>query len=195
VVNNIGVYSVTVTDNNGCKNADTSKITKLFPKPAGFLGPDTAICPYLDEVKLNANTNFNKYVWSTGSVASSVTIKKAGIYWLQVKDGNDCIGKDTIIVNPKDCGQGFYMPTGFTPNNDGKNDLLKPILLGDVVQYRFWVYNRWGELIFETTDLAKAWDGIYKGQPQTSGVFVWRCTYQFLNETIKEANGTVVLIR
>jgi gliding motility-associated-like protein len=195
VVSSIGVYSVTVIDNNGCKGSGTTKITTIFPKPSGFLGPDTAICPYLDQVQLKTTTNFNEYVWSTGSLAASVTIKQAGVYWLQVKDVNDCIGKDTVIVNPKDCGQGFYMPTGFTPNNDGKNDLLKPILLGDVVQYRFWIYNRWGELIFETTDLNKGWDGVYKGQPQASGIFVWRCVYQFLNETVKEANGTVVLIR
>jgi len=194
-VNSIGVYSVTVTDNNGCKGSDTSKITTIYAKPFGFLGPDTAICPYYDEIKLQANTRFDEYVWNTGSAASSLTVKKPGTYWLQVKDGNDCIGKDTIIVNSKDCGKGFFVPTGFTPNNDGKNDLLKPILLGDVAQYKFWIYNRWGELIFETTDLNKGWDGTYKGQPQATGVFVWRCTYQFLNEQVQNAKGTFILIR
>jgi hypothetical protein len=84
-----------------------------------------------------------------------VLYQTTGIYWLQVKDDKNCIGKDTIIVNPKDCGKGFFVPTAFTPNNDGKNDLLKPILLGNVKQYHFWIYNRWGELIFETNDLDK----------------------------------------
>ena len=87
------------------------------------------------------------------------------------------------------------MPTGFTPNTDGKNDLLKPILLGDVVQYKFWIYNRWGELVFETTDLNRGWNGTYKGLPQNSGVFVWMCQYQFEGETPKQEKGTAVLIR
>jgi gliding motility-associated-like protein len=194
IVNNIGIYSVTVTDNKGCKGADTTKITYLFPQPAGFLGQDTSICSYGD-VQLKTITPFDQYTWSTGGIASSIIIKQPGIYWLQVKDDNDCIGKDTIMVNPKDCGKGFFVPTAFTPNNDGKNDLLKPILLGNVVQYRFWIYNRWGELIFETTDLTKGWNGIYKGQPQSNSVFVWMCSYQFENESVKKEKGTFVLIR
>ena len=194
IVNDIGVYSVTVSDVHGCKGTDTTKITLMFPQPNGFLGPDTSICPY-GGIQLKTMISFDQYLWSTGGIASSIIIKQPGIYWLQVKDENDCIGKDTIIVDPKDCGKGFFVPTAFTPNNDGKNDLLKPILLGNVKQYHFWIYNRWGELIFETNDLAKGWNGMYKGQLQSSSVFVWQCSYQFENETMKKENGTFVLIR
>jgi gliding motility-associated-like protein len=195
IVNNIGVYSVIVTDNNGCKGTDSTKITFMLPKPAAFLGQDTSICPHYDRLELKPMINFDQYKWSTGSSASAIMIKQPGIYWLQVKDDNGCVGKDSIIVNPKDCGKGFFVPTGFTPNNDGLNDLLKPILIGDVIQYRFWVYNRWGELIFETTDLTKGWNGTYKGADQSSGVFVWMCTYQFKDEQVKKEKGTFVLIR
>ncbi len=194
IVNDIGVYSVTVTDVHGCKGTDITKITLMFPQPKGFLGPDTSICSYGD-IQLKTMTPFDQYLWSTGGIASSIIIKQPGLYWLQVKDDHDCVGKDTIIVNPKDCGKGFFVPTAFTPNNDGKNDLLKPILLGNVIQYRFWIYNRWGELIFETNELAKGWDGIYKGQPQSSGAFVWRCMYQFEGQQVKNEGGTFVLIR
>ena len=193
-VNGIGQYAVSVIDNNGCKGSDTTIITQMLGTPSGFLEADTAICPY-EKLPLKATANFNQYVWSTGSTASSVVIKQPGVYWLQVKDGNDCIGKDSIVVNSKDCGNAFYMPTGFTPNNDGNNDLIKPILFGRVLQYRFWIYNRWGQLIFETTDLITGWDGVYKGQPQTSGVFVWVCAYQLEGEPEKREKGTFVLIR
>ena len=194
IVNDIGVYSVTVTDNNGCKGADTTKITVMFPKPTGFLGADTAICAYWG-LQLKANASFDQYAWSTGSTASSINIRQTGIFWLQVKDSNGCFGKDSITIDPKDCGKGFFMPTGFTPNNDGKNDLLKPILLGDVVQYQFRIYNRWGELIFEAIDTTKGWDGVYKGKVQSTGVFVWSCVYQFSGQAVKSEKGTVVLIR
>src|SRR5688572_9390763 len=194
IVSNTGVYSVNVTDAHGCKGTDTTKITLMFPQPSGFLGPDTSICSYGD-IQLKTMTSFNQYLWSTGGTASSIIIKQPGQYWLQVKDDNNCVGKDTIIVSPKDCGKGFFVPTAFTPNNDGKNDQLKPILLGNVIQYRFWIYNRWGELIFETNDPAKGWNGMYKGQPQSSSVFVWQCSYQFENETAKKEKGTFILIR
>lgn len=194
IVNDLGVYSVIVTDNNGCKAGDTTRITTMFPKPSGFLGADTAICAYWG-LQLKANANFDQYKWSTGSTASSINIRQTGIFWLQVKDDNGCFGKDSITIDPKDCGKGFFMPTGFTPNNDGKNDLLKPIILGDVVQYQFRIYNRWGELIFETTDVNKGWDGAYKGKFQSAGVFVWMCVYQFNGQVAKNEKGTVVLIR
>ena len=194
-VKNIGMYAVTVTDDHGCKGSDTTWIRVIFPQPASFLAQDTSICPYIDKLELKANASFEQYKWNTGSSSSTITIKQPGSYWLQVTDDNGCNGKDTILIDPKDCGEEFFMPTGFTPNNDGKNDLLKPILLGNLVQYRFWIYNRWGQLVFETTDLTKSWDGNYKGQPQGSNVFVWRCTYQFQNKSVKNEKGTFILIR
>ena len=54
---------------------------------------------------------------------------------------------------------------------------------------------RWGEWIFEAKDLSKGWDGVYKGQPQNGGVFVWMCTYHFEGELPKQEKGTAVLIR
>ena len=194
IVNDTGQYAVAVIDNNGCKGGDTTFITEMLPAPSGFLESDTAICSY-ENLLLKATASFNQYTWSTGSTASSVVVKQPGIYWLQVKDSNGCTGKDSIIVNSKVCPNKFFMPTGFTPNNDGKNDVIKPILLGDVVKYRFWIYNRWGQLIFEATDLMKGWNGSYKGQPQHSGVYVWVCSYQFKDEEEKIQKGTFVLIR
>ena len=194
IVSNIGQYSVLVIDKNGCKGGDTTMISQMLALPSGFLGPDTAICSYGD-LQLKTTTGFNQYTWSNGSLSSSIIIKQPGLYWLRVKDVNGCFGKDSILVNQKECLKGFFMPTGFTPNTDGKNDLLKPVLLGDVVQYRFWIYNRWGELVFETTDVNRGWNGMYKGLPQNSGVFVWMCKYQFEGETLKQEKGTAVLIR
>ena len=194
IVNDIGQYAVAVIDNNGCKGTDTTSITKMLPAPSGFLEGDTAICSY-ENLPLKATSSFDQYKWSTGSTASSVVVKQPGIYWLQVKDSNGCAGKDSIIVNAKVCPNKFFMPTGFTPNNDGKNDLVKPILLGDAVKYRFWIYNRWGQLIFEATDLNKGWSGLFKGQEQPGGIYVWVCSYQFKDEAEKMEKGTFVLIR
>ena len=193
-VNTVGTYGVVVTDLHGCKGGDTTVISKILASPSGFLGPDTLICGY-GELQLKPLTSYNEYLWSSGDNSSSIIIKQPGTYWLQVRDQKGCIGKDTIIVNLKDCLMGFFMPTGFTPNGDGKNDVLRPLLFGNVKQYQFMIYNRWGELIFKTTDLSKGWDGTYKGQPQDGGVFVWMCIYEFEGDGVKRESGTCVLIR
>jgi gliding motility-associated-like protein len=112
-----------------------------------------------------------------------------------VTDNNNCIGKDTIIVFQKDCLMGLFTPSAFTPNRDGKNDVFKPVFWGAVKQFKFVVYNRWGEVVFTTSELNKGWDGTVKGVLQDSGVFIWTCTYKFDSEKEKMGKGTVVLLK
>ncbi len=193
-INNLGFYSVTVTDINGCTGTDFTNITTLLPTPIGFLPKDTSICSF-GNLLIKPISAFQTYLWNTGSNSYSISITKPGQYWLQVKNNDGCTGKDTIIVSQKDCLKGFFMPTAFTPNNDGKNDIIKPILLGNVKQYRFYIYNRMGQLIFQTADLSKGWDGTYKGVNQDGNAFVWMCTYQFENESAQNQKGTFILIR
>jgi gliding motility-associated-like protein len=87
------------------------------------------------------------------------------------------------------------MPTAFTPNRDGKNDYCRPLLFGDVVKFHFTIYDRWGQRVFETTDLQKGWDGNISGVAIATGVFVWTCTYQFNAQKEMFAKGLVTLIR
>lgn len=194
MVSDTGTYYVTVIDNNGCLGSDTTHILSILPAPAAFLPADTSICTYGD-LLIKTNRAYNKYVWSNGAMSSSITVTQPGTYWLQVTDNNGCAGKDTINVIPKECLLGFFMPTGFTPNHDGKNDLLSPILLGDVVKYTFSVYNRWGQLVFQSSDWKQGWDGKYNGIDQPSAVFIWTCIYQFRGESQQYKKGTAVLIR
>ncbi|HTE25451.1 NHL domain-containing protein [Flavitalea sp.] len=194
LVGGIGMYSVIVTDKNGCTGADFTNITTILPPPAGFLPPDTDVCTY-GNLLLKPSVGFNSYLWSTGSTDPSISIKQPGEYRLRVKDQHGCNGTDTIIVLPRDCLKGFFMPTAFTPNHDGKNDMLKPILLGNVKQYQFQIYNRWGQLIFQSNDPTKGWDGNLHNGNQNSNTFVWRCVYQLEGESVQNMRGSVILIR
>lgn len=189
-----GIYKVTVTDANGCSGADSSRLSLIRPLPLPFLGSDTAICSY-GTLNLSTSGNFAGYRWSTGATESRVTITQPGNYWLQVQDIYGCTGADSITVVPKQCLTGFYMPNAFTPNNDGLNDLIYPLLFGDVQSYEFAVYNRYGELLFSTTQTGVGWNGIVKGNPQDPGIFAWKCRYQLKNEPVQQKSGTVQLIR
>jgi gliding motility-associated-like protein len=88
------------------------------------------------------------------------------------------------------------VPTAFTPNNDGLNDNFKPHNALKADQYEFKVYNRWGQLVFQTRDWRQAWDGRISGVQQGSDVFVWMLSYTH-RDTKKQVfqKGTVMLIR
>jgi gliding motility-associated-like protein len=194
LVNNTGLYSVKVTDQNNCIGRDTVAVISILALPANFLPADTLLCQY-ETIQLTARSNFSSYAWSTGSVDKIIPAKAPGIYWLQVKDANNCIGTDSIAIGLKPCMAGFYIPTAFTPNNDGKNDLFKPVLLGNVLQYRFLIYNRYGQLIFESTDPTKGWNGKVNDRDQNSNGFTWVCQYQLEGSSSKTEKGSVVLLR
>lgn len=190
-----GTYSVTVTDAHGCTVNSGVNITTIIPSPLSFLPADTTVCSY-GSVEIKVAPGYSKYVWSNGAISSSITISQPGQYWLEAtSNSSQCTGKDTIIVSPKDCLTGFYIPTAFTPNGDGKNDLFKPIIGGVVKQYRFSIYNRWGELVFQTSELTKGWDGLFKNQLSANNVFVWQCSYQIEGEKVKIERGTVAVIK
>lgn len=91
---------------------------------------------------------------------------------------------------------GVYVPNAFTPNNDGKNDLLKVKVFGPVKLEYFKIYNRWGQLIFSTNELNEGWNGAIQGILHQTSVFVWlvRAKDELTGEVF-EKKGTVTLIR
>ena len=139
--------------------------------------------------------NFNSYLWNTNVKKPSILISRPGTYWLEVKDNNQCTGRDSIIVGSKECLRGLYVPSGFTLNNEGQNDQLKPFLGGTIKQYDFKIYNRWGQIVFATKEVNTAWDGKFKGMTQDGNVFAWMCNYQLEGESMKLEKGAFILIR
>lgn len=194
IASTAGVYWVRVTDINGCKATDTLVIATLLPSPANFLNPVDSICQY-EKLQLKPIGNYNNYTWSNGSNQSILMVQTPGQYILEVQDQNGCNGRDTIQVYSKTCRTGVFIPTAFTPNGDGKNDEFKAFAFGNFIAFKLDVYNRWGELIFSTSDPSKGWNGKLKGVTLATDVFVWRCTYQLAGERIADEKGTVTLIR
>ena len=121
-------------------------------------------------------------------------------YTVRIDYGNDCPVTDTVLVllnrdNPSNCTSGIYVPKAWSPNKDGHNDTLYPIPVCIREVKFFRVFNRWGQLVFETNILYQGWDGIFKGQPQVMDVYTW--TLEAIGEDGKfhQKAGNSVLIR
>ena len=194
VVNKTGKYWLSVTDENGCTGSDTTYISTISPLPSGFLPPDTTICQF-SKMTIRPTHAYENYLWSDLSSAPELVINQAGVYRLEVTDSNHCAGSDSVLVTQKQCLEDLVVPNAFTPNGDGRNDVFRPIVLENVVHYKFDVYDRWGERIFESKTPMQGWDGKLNGIPAANGVYVWFCQYQPDGQEERIKKGTVVLIR
>ncbi|MBL7889867.1 MAG: CotH kinase family protein, partial [Bacteroidia bacterium] len=90
-------------------------------------------------------------------------------------------------------GEEVGIPTAFSPNDDGVNDVL--YVLGSIDQIDFTIYNRWGQIVFRTTDRSKGWDGTFNGQKVNPGVFAYRVSGVLPNGDFVERKGNITLVR
>jgi gliding motility-associated-like protein len=188
-----GKFWVTLTNTHNCTTTDTVNVVQV-QSPQNFLVPDITKCSY-KTITVTPAGNFSTYTWSTGSDTKSVDIPSGGLYSLQVIDKNGCTGTDSVNVVDSACVEYFYMPTAFTPNGDGRNDVFKPAFDGPVLGFHFFIYNRWGKLIFSSENPAKGWDGTVQSLQQPMGTYIWICSYQLDGQPAYTQKGTVTLIR
>ncbi|MEP7164594.1 MAG: PKD domain-containing protein [Ferruginibacter sp.] len=196
------VYTVSVRDTLGCtKVIKDSVLVKVIQQLQVDAGPaDTSIVEG-ETIRLNA-TGASTYLWNPGTWLSSTNIGNPLSapddnikYYVLGTDQYGCIGKDSINIRLFRLDPDMYVPTAFTPNGDGNNDVTRPILLGMKALNYFKVFNRFGELMFSTTEKGKGWDGVYKGKPQDPATFVWMAEGVTFKGQKKTKKGYVVLIR
>ncbi len=197
-------YILKVSDTLGCPKpvSDTIVVT-VAPTVIANAGRDT-FAIQKQPLQLTA-TGGVRYLWSpeTGlnntAIANPLTTLDAGIdsirYRVRVFDANGCFSDDEVVVRIFKTGPEIFVPSAFTPNSDGKNDILRPIMAGISQLTYFRIYNRWGQLLFSTTEIGKGWDGMYNGSPQPSNTYVF--TAEGIDYTGKTVfrKGTTVLIR
>jgi gliding motility-associated-like protein len=190
-------FIVTVS-NGACSSNDTLNVT-VSSNPTADAGTDVTI-NQLQTATLTA-TGGGTYLWtpSTGldcDTCATVNAKPAETttYCVTVTNANAC--KDSACVKVTVdfiCGE-IFVPTIFSPNEDGKNDEL--CVLGNCVEtLNFTIYSRWGEKVFETTDSKICWDGTYKGKLMNTGVFVYVLEATLTDGTIVQEKGNFTLVR
>lgn len=185
-----GMYVVSA-DINGCKTADSVNIF-YTAKPLFTLGRDTFICKG-QGILLNPTVNTAvEYHWQDGSNFSSYTVTDTGRYILTVF--NECgTATSSVMINQGVCQ--LYLPNAFTPNSDNLNDIFRVKYPFVVKEFNLAVYNRFGQKIFETSSMAKGWDGSFNGAMQPGGAYVWVVSLTDIDGRNKTINGTVLLIR
>ena len=110
-----------------------------------------------------------------------------------------CFGQDSVYVlfweSPEPVSDHFQFPNAFTPDNDGLNDEFKAIGPTDnLTSFSLTIFNRWGQMVFETKDVMHGWDGMIKGAGAPAGTYVFRIEYSISNRDF-DTSGTVVLVR
>lgn len=193
------IYNVTLTGRNAkCADAVYSQTITIESYPEVDLGPDTSICEGITgSILLSNQANpAGIYTWSTGQNSNSISVNKAGYYWVEASSVfGACKTSDSIWIK-RDC----YMniPNSFSPNGDGLNDYFIPreLLISGIVSFTMTLYNRWGENIFSTTTTdGRGWDGKWNDIEQPVGVYVYVINAQFRNGLKKEFTGNVTLMR
>jgi gliding motility-associated-like protein len=140
----------------------------------------------------------NKVIYNADTVSSSYQFVDLpeGDHHFSVVDEYYCelAGRDIKMVLEGSCDT-VYFPTAFTPNNDGRNDLFRGSGNRAVRNYQLAVYNRWGQVVFHSTNVLNGWDGKVNGVAEDTGVYIWMASYTTIKGVAKKARGTVLLIR
>ena len=201
-----GNYSYLITDKNGCSvlgNCIINQPNKIIISAT----PESEIIGLGDSVIYDISCNYPNanFQWNPTTYLSCDTCKTPTstpevniIYTITATillNGHTCSADTTVRIY---INQQFFIPNAFTPNGDGFNDLFQIIgeNLDKLRNFSFKIYNRWGNIIFETTNPLKAWDGKYKQKDVPMGVYVYEITYYDLNSNQMEVKrGSITLIR
>jgi len=200
--NTAGVFTIqlTVTNADGESNSTTNSIT-VFDSPTITAFHDTLI-DLGGVAELNSSTTtFGDVLWTPNTYYINcdtclTTYAQPQLntdYIATITDLNGCTAKDTVKVRVNFI-EGIGVPQAFSPNADGNNDQL--VVKGFALEkMKFTVYNRYGQLVFQTDNQNNGWDGSFNGKPENPGVFVWTLEYTFLNYTTGSQKGNTTLIR
>lgn len=197
-------YVLSVSDTLGCpKTVNDTILVTVAPTVLANAGKDTAVLVN-QPLQLNASGGV-RYIWSpeTGlddpSIFNPVAMLDARFdsitYKVRVFSAFGCYSDDEVVVRVFKSGPDIKVPSAFTPNGDGKNDVLRPVTLGITTLNYFRVYNRYGQLIFSTTDRGRGWDGSFNGVKQPAGTYVFSAEGSDYQGKTVFRKGTSVLIR
>lgn len=195
-IDRAGKVILTVTTFNGCVETDSLNVS-IYPSPIVNLGNDTSLCVSVI-MTLDAGPGFT-YKWQDGSTGRYIKTYSAGHYIVKVTDNYGCYDYDTIEIakDPTKFPSEIFMPSAFTPNGDGINDVFPMNDYKDIgTFFELKIFNRWGEKLFETDKAGINWDGVVKETKNINDdVFVFNVKWLGCDNIQHTKRGTVQLLR
>lgn len=191
-------YSVLVTDENGCSAGASVQILN-FPLPFVQASPDFyGFQGDLVQLSANGSSNSGAYSWSPTEYLSCVNCQSpissapSNInYTVLFVDQNGCSASDDVSIYFDGI---IYVPNTFTPDGNQFNEYFRAVG-GNIAEFHLVIFNRWGELIFESHDMEIGWDGTYNGHKCQDGTYIWKITYTDIMDNEGELVGHVTLLR
>ncbi|MCX6269977.1 MAG: gliding motility-associated C-terminal domain-containing protein, partial [Bacteroidetes bacterium] len=188
------IYTVTGISQYGCIG-HTLMPVRVYPTPVKNLRDSAYLClgsPFT----LNAGYNDSaSYQWQDGSTDQFYHVNMPGIYWVTVRNAG-CTVSDTVQV---DICTSVWIPNAFTPDGNNQNDYFMALSGTELQQFSMYIYNRFGDLVFESHDIMKGWDGRFKGSDCPEGVYVYVITWEGQGNVVSEKEGlkrgAVMLVR
>ncbi len=202
-VDSSGTYILVTSDSSGCKARDTITFS-VTPNdiPAPTIA-DTSLCPYSSiTLVASGQPTLNWYSnpaggtpFATGNSYTTPILDSATVYYVQSAFGGCVSPRQPVRLNMDDCN-GIYIPNVFTPNGDGKDDIWFISLLGSKC-FQCNIYNRWGQLVFQSNDVRLGWNGNIQqtGKPASDGVYYYIINYCDYRNIQRSADGFLQLLR
>jgi len=172
-----GNYTIRLTGTDRfCGDYEFSSPVQIYQVPVFTLGNDITLCPGMSVSIGIASAIGYTYLWNTGATSSMIPTGLLTNTYILTADNHTCTASDEIYVKVLDNCL-IKVPTAFTPNGDGINDVLKAINADLAKSFTLKVYNRFGEMMYITNIPTQGWDGRYKGQEADAGTYVWLLDY------------------
>ena len=189
-----GYYQCRAQSDSFCLLSDSFQVAWSVTPDPNILGKDSTACNG-DTAFLNAYTDATAtYKWQDGSTNSFLKAAQSGLY--KVTISNSCgIVQSSKKINFEQCSADIYVPSAFTPNGDGLNDIFRAKYFQVPISFNMKIYNRFGQVVFSTTNPSQGWDGAINSFIQPNGTYVWFIDYINHNNVHALKKGTVTLIR
>lgn len=186
-----GTYIDTLLNYLGCDSVITTNLT-VKPLPLINLGYDTTICQGSIFI-LNASFPNATYLWQDNSINQVFSVIQQGLYWV-IATVDSCSSNDSINITFNDCEVILKLPNIITPNNDNSNDFFVPLQTKNISKMKTQIFNRWGNLVYETENIQIEWNGKHKANLVADGVYFWIINYTDTNgkEGIMKGSLTVL---
>jgi gliding motility-associated-like protein len=196
-----GVYTVTVTDANGCTSSGTGEVG-IADGPVISVTPENTTITVGDSIQITASGGLT-YSWSPpdglscDDCASPVASPQiTTTYTVTGIDEAGCLNTAFVTITVKErCGE-VFIPTIFSPNGSGPAQNETLCIEGNCIRELVYeVYNRWGQQIFRTESTNSCWDGSFNGKPVDAGAYVYKVQYILNDGTSEEESGIITLIK